>query len=294
VRTVWRSSFPIDLAHTFGPLARGPYDPCVQREKSGAYWRASRTPEGPSSTRFSSNGDAIEIESFGAGANWAIANAPEFLGANDDPSGFEPKGKLAELHRRNPGIRITRTKAVYEAALRSICEQLVSGKEALLSFARLVKKFGERAPGPMELWLPPAPEMLAKLAYWELHPIGIEQKRARTLSAVGKRSKLLEDTSTLSLPDAYRRLQLVEGIGPWTAAEIAVVAWGDADAVSVGDYNLKNLIAFAFTGAARGTDTQMLELLEPYRPHRARVIKLLYASHIRAPRFGPRRAIRRY
>jgi 3-methyladenine DNA glycosylase/8-oxoguanine DNA glycosylase len=135
---------------------------------------------------------------------------------------------------------------------------------------------------------------LAKLVYWELHPIGLEQKRANTLRAVAKRAKVVEQTIDLPLADAYRRLQLVDGVGPWTAAEVAVIALGDADAVSVGDYNLKNLIAFAFTGEPRGTDAQMLELLEPYRPHRARVIRLLYASHLRAPRFGPRRAIRRY
>jgi 3-methyladenine DNA glycosylase/8-oxoguanine DNA glycosylase len=291
-RTVWRPSFPVDLARTLEPLARGPFDPCVQREPSGAYIRASRTPFGPSTTRFASTMNGIEIESFGPGAEWSVANAPELLGANDDPSGFQPKGKLADLHRRNPGIRITRTKAVYEAALRSVCEQLVTGREAQKSFSRLTKKFGERAPGPRELWLPPAPEMISKLAYFDLRPMGLEMKRAGTLRAIAKRSKMLESTTDLPIAEAYRRFQLVEGIGPWTAAEVAVVAWGDADAVSVGDYNLKNLIAFAFTGEPRGTDAQMLELLEPYRPHRARVIRLIYAGGIRAPRFGPRQRLR--
>lgn len=216
------------------------------------------------------------------------------LGDYDDPSGFEPKGKLADLHHRFPGIRIARTKAVYEAALRSVCEQLVTGREAQQSFSRMTKKWGERAPGPRELWLPPAPEVIAKLAYFDLRPMGLEMKRAGTVRAIGKRAKIIESTIDLPIADAYEKFQLVEGIGPWTAAEVAVVAWGDADAVSVGDYHLKNLVTFAFTGAPRGTDEQMLELLEPYRPHRARVIKLIYAGGIRAPRFGPRVSIRRF
>jgi hypothetical protein len=36
----------------------------------------------------------------------------------------------------------------------------------------------------------------------------------------------------------------------------------------------------------------MLELLEPYRGQRARVIRLLQASGIRIPRYGPRFAPR--
>ena len=82
------------------------------------------------------------------------------------------------------------------------------------------------------------------------------------------------------------------GIGQWTAAEIAIIALGDADALSVGDYHLKNVVAFAFTGAPRGDDAQMIELLAPYAGHRGRVARLLYAAGISAPRFGPRKRLR--
>jgi hypothetical protein len=37
----------------------------------------------------------------------------------------------------------------------------------------------------------------------------------------------------------------------------------------------------------------MLELLEPYRGHRARVIRLLTLGGIQAPRFGPRMRLRK-
>jgi hypothetical protein len=36
----------------------------------------------------------------------------------------------------------------------------------------------------------------------------------------------------------------------------------------------------------------MLELLTPYRGHRARVIRLLTISGISAPRFGPKQPLR--
>jgi 3-methyladenine DNA glycosylase/8-oxoguanine DNA glycosylase len=80
-------------------------------------------------------------------------------------------------------------------------------------------------------------------------------------------------------------------VGEWTVAETLVVSHGDVDAVSVGDYHLKNIVAWHLAGEERGSDERMLELLEPFRPHRARVVRLL--EHAGAPqRKGPRLAVR--
>ena len=58
--------------------------------------------------------------------------------------------------------------------------------------------------------------------------------------------------------------------------------------MSVGDFHLPNLVAYALAGEPRGDDARMLELLEPYRGQRARVMRLLELSGIRPPRYGPR------
>jgi len=92
----------------------------------------------------------------------------------------------------------------------------------------------------------------------------------------------------MTAADAVRRLRVLPGVGAWTAAEVALVALGDPDAVSVGDYHLPNHVAWALAGEARADDARMLELLEPYRGHRGRVIRLVVAGHPGPPRFGPR------
>ena len=91
---------------------------------------------------------------------------------------------------------------------------------------------------------------------------------------------------------AYARLRSVPGIGPWTAAEVALRVLGDPDAVSVGDFHLPNVVAFALAGEPRGDDRRMLELLEPWRGQRARVVRLIESSGLRPPAFGPRYAPR--
>jgi 3-methyladenine DNA glycosylase/8-oxoguanine DNA glycosylase len=93
--------------------------------------------------------------------------------------------------------------------------------------------------------------------------------------------------------EATRRLTSLPGIGQWTAAEVVRLAFGDPDAVSVGDYHVPNTVAWALAGEPRADDARMLELLEPYRGQRGRVQRLLEAGGITAPRYGPRMAPRR-
>jgi 3-methyladenine DNA glycosylase/8-oxoguanine DNA glycosylase len=94
--------------------------------------------------------------------------------------------------------------------------------------------------------------------------------------------------------EAAARLLAVPGIGPWTVAEVTRLTYGDPDAVSVGDYHLPSLVAWIFAGERRGDDARMLELLEPYRGQRGRVVRLLEVSGRRPPRRGPRLAPRRF
>ncbi len=293
LRTTVTLVLPVDLGLTLGALAYGGANPCVRRDADGSWWRATRTPLGPATTHFVAANDGIRVEGWGVGAGWALDAAPELLGARDSLDGFDPaSGFVRELHRRMPGLRIPRTRAVFETLVPTILEQKVPGAEAFATYRNLVRAFGEAAPGPWRLRLPPAPDALARIAYPAFHPLGIERRRADTLRAAAFRAVRLEETVDLALSEAYRRIQAFPGVGPWSAARVAMVALGDADAVPPGDYHLPHMIAWAFTGQPRGTDQQMFELLEPYAGHRGRVLRLLLAAGVSAPRFGPRMSLR--
>jgi len=282
---------PLDLGLTLGHLPRGAHDPRHLIDADG-FWRATRTADGPATLNLRATTGGVRARAWGPGAALALAAAPALVGAHDDPSVFEPvHAVLRDPWRRMRGLRLGCTGAVVESLVPSIIEQKVTGKEAFRSYWALVRTHGERAPGPRELKLPPAPRVLAELPYWAYHPLGIERRRADIVKRVCARVGRMEETTSMPIADAYRRLQAIQGIGPWTAAEVARDALGDPDAVSVGDYHLKNHVAWVLAGEARATDERMLELLEPYRGQRARAIRLIEALP-GAPRFGPRVKLR--
>jgi 3-methyladenine DNA glycosylase/8-oxoguanine DNA glycosylase len=252
-------------------------------------WRATRTPAGPATIHLSGGGDRVDVEAWGTGADWAVEHAPALIGADDHEDGFESRHPVvAQLRRRLRGLRIGRSHAVVEALVPTVLEQKVQGILARRSYTRLVRALGERAPGPVPLFVPPEPARIAALPYHAFHRFNVERRRAETVRLVARHSRRLEETTTMSSVDATRRLRALPGVGAWTAAEVSLVALGDADAVSIGDYHLPHHVAWALAGEARADDARMLELLEPYRGHRGRVIRLVVAGHPGPPRFGPR------
>jgi 3-methyladenine DNA glycosylase/8-oxoguanine DNA glycosylase len=301
-----------DFGATVGQLPMGGHDPCL-RIAAGAFWWATRTPDGPATLRLRRDGVELEATGFGPGRGWVLDRADAVAGLRDDVSGFADVAAahpvVKELARRNQGMRLPALGVVFPRLLRAIFEQKVTGKEAYRAYAATVRHFhaaagGEPAPGPLPLLLPPDPAAVAATPYWVFHRFGVEQRRSDTLARAAVAAVSLE-----SCPDAataMTRLTAIAGIGAWTAAEVVRVAYGDPDAVSVGDYHIPNLVSWNLAGEARAgaregapgrlspADERMLELLEPFRGHRGRVCVLLERSGQGAPRFGPRMPIRSF
>ena len=280
---------PLDLFLTLRPLWRGAGDPTMRLAPDQA-WRAMPTPDGPAAVALTVRGPRIEVETWGPGGGAAAAAVPGLVGADDDRTGWRPDAHplIARIDRSLPGLRLPRVGSVMEVLVPAIIEQKVSDREAFGAFRRLVLRHGEPAPGPLGLRLPPIPDLLAALPYYDYHAFGLERRRAETIRRVAARATWLEAARTLPLPEAYARLESFPGVGPWTSAEVAVRALGDVDAVSVGDYHLPRLVAWALAGESTADDARMLELLEPFRGQRARAIRLLEAGAAFPARRGPR------
>jgi 3-methyladenine DNA glycosylase/8-oxoguanine DNA glycosylase len=288
-----QATFPVDpgydLVRTLAALAHGRGDPTIRVEPDRVR-RATRTPDGPATEELVRVGHAVVARAWGRGATWAVGHAPDLLGLADLPAAFVPDHPLLdELARRYAGIRIGRTDAVVEALVPAVLEQKITGDEARRTYRAIVRTHGEAAPGPLGLHLPPSAERLASLPYYAFHPLGLERRRAELLRRIGASAGRLEALTRLPPAEAGRQLQRLPGVGPWTAGEVGRAAFGDPDAVSIGDYHLPSLVCYALAGERDGDDARMLELLEPWRGQRGRVVRWLELGSRDLAGLGPAR-----
>ncbi|BBY39658.1 hypothetical protein MMAN_37920 [Mycobacterium mantenii] len=282
----------VSFGHTLAPLRRGRGDPCFRAPGDGSIWRTSLLPTGPVTARISRvTHNAAHGVAWGSGAPEFIEMLPGMLGLEDDDSDFVPRHPtVAAAHQRVPHLRLGRTGLVLEALIPAIIEQRVPGADAFRSWRVLVSKYGTPAPGPAPegMRVMPSAQVWRNIPSWEFHRANVDPRRAQAVVTCARRAPSLERLVSRSTEQARAALMSLPGVGEWTAAETAQRAFGDADAVSVGDYHIPKMIGWTLLGRPVD-DSGMLELLEPMRPHRQRVVRLLEASGLAyEPRRGPR------
>mgnify|MGYP002623426980 CR=1 FL=1 len=258
----------IDLRRTLRPLHG--------RFLDDGWWLTARTSDGPATLRISRRGSDVLGDAWGEGAETILNRLPAIVG-HHDPADFHTEHPLiSALGRRPAGSRLGPTDA------------LMTGTEAARAWSGLSRAFSEPAPGPDRgMRLPPDPERMATAPYWEFHELHLEKRRADVIRRVSREASRIQRLADVAAAEAAEWLMRMNGIGPWTVAGTLEVSHGDPDQVAVGDYHLKNIIVYHLTGRARGTDEEMMELLEEFRPNRGRVVRLLLTLGP-APKFGPR------
>jgi 3-methyladenine DNA glycosylase/8-oxoguanine DNA glycosylase len=287
----FRVPFEVDLLTSLRPLVSSAQDPTI-RLRADAVARSLRSPDGPACIEVRRVGERYTARAWGPGAAWALEHAPGLVGAHDRRRGFVAHDPLvARAARARPGLRLVRSGLVWDLLVPTILAQRVTGGEAARSWTRIVRAWGERAPGPHGLLLSPSPERLATTPYWAFHRYGVERARAVAIIEAARRADRLQEAVELPHDDAAARICAVAGLGPWTAALVLRVAAGDPDHVEVGDFHVKHQITWALAGEPRGTDARMLDLLERYRGHRGRVVRLLGSTGVRAPAYGARKRV---
>ncbi|MBX3229938.1 MAG: hypothetical protein KIT84_26110 [Labilithrix sp.] len=237
---------------------------------------------------WSAGAGAVRIRVLATGAptsedvERAIDAGRRIAAVDDDPT------ELVQRIRKHPVLgplahgdaRIAQTPTVFESFAIGVIEQLVTGVEARDAIRRLWRVAGEAVAGT-KLVAAPSAKAVHRVPMWQLHEIGIGARRAVTLHRGAGRGAALERLRDVAPEVAVEKVQSVPGIGPWTANQIARSGLGWADAVPVGDFWAPFTITAALSGeelprtAPAEADARMLELLEPFRPHRARVAILL-------------------
>ena len=267
--------------------------------------RATLTPNGPGTIEFvaptrwiadtaAAHPPAAEVRAaHGPGGEWLAARVTHMAAHADSPPTMvaNPHPALRQALREVGILHLPRTESPYHELLPAILGQRITAAQALAQWAALCRRFGEPAPGNLDLHLPPSPGRLRSISSWEFHRLGIEQQRAHTLQTAARYAAHIERTRDLTGEEARASLMKLPGIGVWTAAVTVGVSHGDPDALPIGDFHVKNTVAWALTGLPRGTDDEMIATLAPYAGQRWRVVRTLERAGNAAPKFGPRRRL---
>jgi len=259
-----------------GPVILGP----------NQHWWSTRTPDGPGTLKLvQTSSTTIEAQAWGPGDSWLINQTPKLLGDRDDINQFQPTGKVEQLWKQNK-FKLGQTGIIWDSLVGAIFGQKVQVTKAKQSINALKQTYGELAPGPKKTWLIPSPDVVSELGYSNFHKLGIERKRADTLIRLVKEMPRI--AKSLDEPELLKkRLQLIKGIGPWTIEMTFAACFGDPDTVPTGDFHIPNIVAWHLAAEPRADDKRMLELLEPYKGQRWRVIRILKSAGS-APKYGPR------
>lgn len=279
---------PYSVRHAL-PGQGHPFDPTYDA-RPGSVRFAARTPAGPVAVRAGDSDGALTLEAWGEGAGWMTARADLLAAAGDDARQVRfGDVRLDELNRRHADVRHGAHGCVVDSLLSRTLGQRVLAVEAGRSWAALCRELGDVAPGPLGLQLPPDPERVAETPTWWFHQHGVERSRATTLVTIARHAGRLAEVVDLPLAEAYGRMRAIRGLGPWTVNGVARTALGDPDAIVVGDFWISHAVCSWFTGRPRGSDEEMLALVERWAGQRGRIERLIHASGHRVQRFGPGR-----
>ena len=181
---------------------------------------------------------------------------------------------LRPLVRKRPGMRVPGALEPFEAAVRVVLGQQVSVGGANTIAGRIVERWGVPTgvvSGPSFSF--PSPVVLAEAPVEEAGMPGQRGRAVRNLAAAVADGDidLLNSGSSQELRE---KLLALPGIGPWSAAYIAMRASGDPDAFPVGDLGLVK----AFAALGGGSKAELERRTERWRPWGSYAAMHLWAS----------------
>ena len=247
--------------------------PGVEDATGGVFRRTVRLPHGPGVLDLSGVVAADERDS--AAAEGAVRRL-----TGSDPAAADAHlardRYLGPLVAARPGLRMPGTVDGGELAVRAVLGQQVSLAAARTLAGRLVAAAGEPLPEPhgalTHLW--PQPEAIAEVA----STLPMPRARQRTVAAL---AGALADGLRLEPGADPAALLELPGIGPWTAAYVAMRALGDPDAWLPTDLGVRH--GLERLGAPP-------EAAEAWRPYRAHAVRHLWAVLSTPPGSTPARA----
>jgi len=190
---------------------------------------------------------------------------------------IERMGKLdiaTRLRRRKE----ERPADAYGALLRAIVGQQLSTKAARTIYLRVLDLFGGTTP---------TPEQLLEASEEDLRGCGLSGRKTEYVRDLA-RHVLSGELELDRLPDledeqVIEEIVAVRGLGRWTAEMFLLFHLQRPDVLSGGDLGIRKAIQIEYSLDAMPTPTRVLEIGEPWRPHRSLASLYLWESLAAVP-----------
>ena len=280
---------PDDFAfwHTIRFIRNGRGDPTARRESNSltvARWFRS----GAATIRFCQLDARVQVQAWGPAADEAIDAAPGWLGFDDRPKRDWGVPKLNRLLHSVAGTRLGRAPSIAHDLLSHVLQQQIQWRDAMRIWREVILANGENAPGPTGLQMPLSFQQMLRLAADRWVGAGLSEKRIVAIREVGRLGYRIDEWYDNNPALFERRLLSIPHIGLWTVRHARALSMGEPDVLVPGDYTIPHTVCWALAGEERGSDERMAELLTPFTGDRWRLVRLLWARNISAPRKGPR------
>lgn len=187
---------------------------------------------------------------------------------------------LAPLVAARPGLRVPGGWDGFEVLVRAILGQQVTVRQAIGLVNRIARDHGQpcELPAARELGLDRLFPAATDLAGADLTGLPMPRARIATLAAAAR--AIADDQAILApgrtVEESLARLTALPGIGPWTAAYVALRAQGEPDLFLPSDAGV--LQAFARLTGTRPTPREADRLARSWSPWRSYGLMHLWAS----------------
>lgn len=207
------------------------------------------------------------------------AKARKALAASDPTMAalIERVGKIdiaTRLKRRSE----ERPTDAYGALLRAIVGQQLSTKAARTIYLRVIDLFGGSTPSP---------EQLLEAREEDLRAAGLSGRKTeyiRDLASHVLSGELeLDRLEELDDEEVIAEIVAVRGLGQWTAEMFLLFHLERPDVLSGGDLGIRKAIQVEYGLEKMPPPTQVLEIGEPWRPHRSLASLYLWESLAAVP-----------
>jgi DNA-3-methyladenine glycosylase II len=190
---------------------------------------------------------------------------------------IERIGKI-DLAKRLKRRSEERPADAYGALLRAIVGQQLSTKAARTIYLRVLDLFGGATPSP---------EQLLEAGEADLRGAGLSGRKVEYIrdlaSHVISGELELERLDELGDEEAIAEIVAVRGLGQWTAEMFLMFHLERPDVLSGGDLGIRKAIQIEYGLEEMPTPQQVLEVGEPWRPHRSLASLYLWESLAAVP-----------